>query len=55
MGPPRLEDKPWGEERQHKTPLNLRHLITQISSGVDVSCDEVARLSVSRVQYSCER
>jgi hypothetical protein len=31
----------WGKEEQHKTPLNLRYLITQISCGVDVSSDVV--------------
>jgi hypothetical protein len=29
------------EEQQYKTLLNLAHLISQISSRVDISCDVV--------------
>lgn len=40
MGPPRLEDKPWGDEEQYKAPLNFGYLIAKISSGADVSSEE---------------
>lgn len=39
--PASLEDKVSGKEEQYKTLLNLRYLIAQISSRVDISCDVV--------------
>jgi len=36
IGPPRLEDKPWGEEEQLKNSLNFGHLIAEILSEVEI-------------------